>query len=175
MEIIDLLQSDKWDEIVKSFHNYDVYYLSGYVKAFEVHGDGKPVLLYYTDENGGRSLCVLILRDVAKNALFTGKIPDGLYFDAVTPYGYGGFIFDGEVNTETLALEFHQVLKDKHVNSVFFRFHPVLGNAKQNEDIVNVIPLGKTIAMDLFSTDVIWENIISKNRNMIRKAEKSGV
>lgn len=41
--------------------------------------------------------------------------------------------------------------------------------------MVNIIPLGKTIAMDLASPEVIWENIISKNRNMIRKAEKFGV
>jgi len=56
MEIFDLKQSDRWDEVVKSFPNYDVYYLSGYVKAFEVHGDGMPVLLYYTDDNGGRAI-----------------------------------------------------------------------------------------------------------------------
>ena len=37
----------KWDDIVKSFPNYDVYYLSGYVKAFQVHGDGEALLLYY--------------------------------------------------------------------------------------------------------------------------------
>ena len=175
MEIFDLTQSNKWDEVVKSFPNYDVYYLSGYVKAFEVHGDGKPVLLYYTDENGGRAICVLMLRDVSKDPLFTGKIPEGRYFDAVTPYGYGGFVFDGEIDSARLAREFQKVLKDNHVNSVFFRFHPVLDNAKLNEGVVNVIPLGKTIAIDLSSPEVIWENIISKNRNMIRKAEKSGV
>ena len=38
-----------------------------------------------------------------------------------------------------------------------------------------VIDLGKTIAFDLTSPEVILENIISKNRNMIRKAEKNGI
>ena len=33
----------------------------------------------------------------------------------------------------------------------------------------------KTVAFDLTSSEVIWENIISKNRNMIRKAEKNGI
>ena len=32
-----------------SFKDYDVYYLSGYVKAFQVHGDGEPLLFYYHD------------------------------------------------------------------------------------------------------------------------------
>ena len=26
----------QWDDIVKSFSQYDVYYLSGYVKAFQM-------------------------------------------------------------------------------------------------------------------------------------------
>ena len=39
----------------------------------------------------------------------------------------------------------------------------------------DVIDLGKTVAMDLVSEDVIWTNIHSKNRNMIRKAEKNGI
>jgi len=175
MEIFDLKQSDRWDEIVKSFPNYDVYYLSGYVKAFEVHGDGKPILIYYSNDRGGRAICALMLRDVANDPLFKGKITEERYFDAVTPYGYGGFIFDGDVDVEELSKEFHEVLIENHVNSVFFRFHPVLDNATNNEGIVNVIPLGKTIAMDLTTPEVIWKNIISKNRNMIRKAEKSGV
>jgi len=175
MEIIDLKDSRKWDEIVTSFSNYDVYYLSGYVKAFKIHGDGDPVLLYYSHENGGRAICVLMLRDVAKDLLFKDKIPDGKYFDAVTPYGYGGFIFEGIVDADNLANEVGHTLKELQVNSVFFRFHPVLDNAKDSRDIATVIPLGKTIALDLTSPDIIWENIISKNRNMIRKAEKSGV
>ncbi len=175
MEIFDLSQRDKWDEVVKTFPNYDVYYLSGYVKAFEVHGDGKPILLYYTDDKGGRAICALMVRDVANDALFVGKIPVDCYYDAVTPYGYGGFIFDGDVDTDALSCEFRQVLKDNQINSVFFRFHPVLENANENAKIVDVLPLGKTIALDLSSPEIIWENIISKNRNMIRKAEKSGV
>ena len=34
-------QSEEWDKIVSSFGNYDIYYMSGYVKAFELHGDGQ--------------------------------------------------------------------------------------------------------------------------------------
>jgi Pyruvate/2-oxoacid:ferredoxin oxidoreductase gamma subunit len=28
-----------------------VYYLSGYSKAFQLHGDGEPTLFYYEDSN----------------------------------------------------------------------------------------------------------------------------
>lgn len=175
MELVGINNRDKWDEIVKSFPNYDVYYLSGYVKAFEEHGDGIPVLLYHTNDKGGRAICVLMLRDVAQAPLFKGEMPEKKYFDAVTPYGYGGFIFEGEVDYKELSEEFHGILQHNNVNSVFFRFHPVLDNANDNKSVVNVIPLGKTIAFDLASPEIIWENITSKNRNMIRKAEKLGV
>lgn len=174
VDIINIDDSARWDSIIKGLPAYDVYYLSGYVKAFQRHGDGNPVLLYYESEKG-RAFCVLMLRDVAEDSHFKNILPTKKYFDAVTPYGYGGFIFDGEVNREKLAMEFRQILNEKNINSVFSRFHPVLDNAKENEGIVNVIPLGKTIAIDLTSPEVIWNNITSKNRNMIRKAEKSGV
>lgn len=175
IKLYTLDDQQKWDETVRSFQNHDVYYLSGYVKSFDVHGDGAPILLYYTNDKGGRAICVLMLRDVATAPLFKENIQQERFFDAVTPYGYGGFIFEGDVDLEELSNELHQTLKGLSVNSVFFRFHPVLDNAKDNDGIVNVIPLGKTIALDLSSPDIIWENITSKNRNMIRKAEKSGV
>lgn len=175
IKLFTLYNQQKWNEIVSSFKNHDVYYLSGYVKTFAVHGDGSPILLYYTNNKGGRAICVLMIRDVATAPLFKENIPEEKFYDAVTPYGYGGFIFEGNVNLKELSNEFRQTLQDLNVNSVFFRFHPVLDNAKNNVELVNVIPLGKTIAVDLSSPDIIWENITSKNRNMIRKADKSGV
>ena len=57
----------------------------------------------------------------------------------------------------------------------FVRYNPVLDNAVPMQQISTVIDLGKTVAFDLASEEVIWNNIISKNRNMIRKAEKNGI
>lgn len=174
MQVIRLDQSKLWDEIITSFSNYDVYYLSGYVAAFKCHGDGDPILLYHNSSEG-RGVCVLMIRDVAEDPLFENKIPKGVYFDAVTPYGYGGFIYDGYVDKKTLASDFTDALKRLNVNSVFFRFHPVLSNADSLANLIQVIELGRTISCDLSSLDIIWSNITSKNRNMIRKAEKAGV
>ena len=47
IRVYDIQQAKVWDDIVTSFESYDVYYLSGYVKAFQIHGDGDPQLLYY--------------------------------------------------------------------------------------------------------------------------------
>ena len=38
-------EAEQWDAVVRSFTEWDVYYLSGYVKAFQIHGDGDPYSL----------------------------------------------------------------------------------------------------------------------------------
>ena len=45
--VLSLADKDEWDSIVKSFNDYDVYYLNGYVSAFKIHGDGEPILLFF--------------------------------------------------------------------------------------------------------------------------------
>lgn len=54
-------QSAEWDATVHSFAEHDVYYLSGYVKAFHIHGDGDPYLLYY-EADGLRAIYVYMRR-----------------------------------------------------------------------------------------------------------------
>lgn len=46
IRIYCIKESFLWDETVKTFERYDVYYLSSYVKAFCIHGDGEPELLF---------------------------------------------------------------------------------------------------------------------------------
>ena len=59
--------------------------------------------------------------------------------------------------------------------SEFVRFHPIIKNHVYAQSKYEVVALGQTVAMDLASPEIIWNNISSKNRNVIRKAEKSGV
>ena len=182
IKILTLAQAEEWDEIVKTFSEWDVYYLSGYVKAFHIHGDGDPYLLYY-EENGLRAIYVFMRRETALVGVY----------DSVTPYGYGGVLFaSGNSSTSEAAkpsanpLQLKDALQtfwgayvekmhEENIADNFVRYHPVLKNAVPMKDVSNVIDLGKTVAFDLASPDVIWENIISKNRNMIRKAEKNGI
>jgi len=167
IKLVDLAHSDEWDEIVKTFEEYDVYYLSGYVKAFHIHGDGDPFLLYY-EEDGLRAIYVYMRRETA--------LP-GVY-DAVTPYGYGGVLFEGnnsEENRRAFWAAYLNKMQEERIVDNFVRYHPVLKNAEPMKLISNVIDLGKTIAMDLDSPEIIWENNVGTNRNRIRKAEKNGI
>ena len=51
----------------------------------------------------------------------------------------------------------------------------MFNNVEVTKDFYDVTMLGNTIFLDLTSPDVIWANLTSKNRNMVRKAQKSGV
>lgn len=174
LSVVTLNESEKWDSVVRTFSNYDVYYLSGYVKAFQLHGDGEPLLFFY-DDGKVKGINVVMKRDISADKHFEGKIEPNTYFDFATPYGYGGWLIEGDNDTSCLFETYRKWCKDNNIISEFVRFHPVLKNHVFSEKDYEVIPLGETVAMDLTSPDVIWQNIISKNRNMIRKAIKNGV
>lgn len=167
IQIINITDRKRWDDIVCSFSNHDVYYLSGYVRAFEIHGDGTPQLLYY-EQDGLRAIYVYMKRETAIEG----------WFDSITPYGYGGVLFEGdtsETNLKTFWNAYVQKMKEESIVCNFVRYHPVLANAVPMKEVSEVIDLGKTVAFHLDSPEVIWQNIVPKNRNMIRKAEKNGI
>lgn len=177
LTVITANEYEKWDEIVKSFENYDVYYKSNYTKSFEIHGDGEPILFYFEDQNI-KAMNVTMKRDISLNKNFSGKLPSDTYFDITTPYGYGGFLVEGKVTDESMnVLEFEYSSKcvSEGIISEFVRFHPVLNNCENVECIYDITRLGPTITMELISRNQIWNDLIGKNRNVIRKAIKSGV
>lgn len=171
--VYTLDRAEEWDVAVRSFREYDVYWLSGYVKAFRLHGDGEPLLFHYESPET-RGINVVMKRDVSKDKHFAGKLPEGCYFDFATPYGYGGWIIEG-TNTDGLFEEYRRWLEKNGIISEFVRFHPMVGNHTACYSFYEVIQLGEVVHMDLSSPGAIWENIISKNRNMIRKAAKNDI
>lgn len=173
LTVYTLEQSERWDAIVRSFKEYDVFWFSGYVKAFQLHGDGEPLLFFYEGADT-RGINVVMKRDVAKDECFKEKIEEGQYFDFATPYGYGGWIIEGK-NTEDLFQTYERWLKENGIICEFVRFHPMVKNHDASRSFYEVIQLGEVVHMDLSSPEDIWNNIISKNRNMIRKAIKNGI
>ena len=173
LTVYTLEQAEQWDAVVRSFKEYDVYCLSGYVKAFKVHGDGEPLLFFY-DDGGTRGINVVMKRDVARDPRFKGRIAEGEYFDFATPYGYGGWIIEGE-GSDKLFEAYRTWLDKNGIISEFVRFHPMVGNHRACSSFYEVIQLGEVVHMDISSPDLIWNNLTSKNRNMIRKAMKNGV
>ena len=176
-------QKQEWDSVVRSFPNYDVYWLNGYVKAFYLHGDGEPLLFYYEDDNI-RGMQVVMKRDIADDSKFNGKLEHGRWFDFITPYGYGGWLFVKKSSNEnvvdpqeTTALigEYERACSDNNIVSEFVRFHPILENHKCLYNKYSIAQRGPIIVMDISSEEKIWANLISKNRCAVRKAIKSGI
>ncbi len=173
IKVFTLEQSSEWDSIVKSFSSHDVYWLSGYVRAFQIHGDGEPLLFYY-DDGSTRGINVVMKRDIADDVHFKDKLEHGRYFDIATPYGYGGWLIEGD-NTEGLFREYEGFLKRNNIVSEFVRFHPMVKNHEKCSSYYDVVQLGEVVHIDLSSHEVIWENFSSKNRNMVRKAVKNDI
>lgn len=178
IRVIDLTREEEWNKVLEKFPQHDVYFTPGYVKAFRVNGDGEPLLLYYPGERM-QAMNIVMRRPV--------PVPEGdseelaelrTYADYVTPYGYGGFLLQGdtsEAEKEALAHAYLDFCRDHKIVAEFNRYHPVLHNAHELENLYEVVELGHTVCMDISSKETIWENLSSKNRNMIRKAKKSGV
>ncbi len=173
LTVYTMEQSEQWDAVVRSFKEYDVYWLSGYAKAFQIHGDGDPMLFYYEDSQV-RGINVVMKRDIADDKFFSDKITHDKFFDFITPYGYGGWLIEGE-KKDRLFQAYERWCQQEGIISEFVRFHPVLKNHTYSLGAYDVIPLGNTFIMNLSSAEVIWANITSKNRNVIRKAQKNGV
>lgn len=173
LSVFTLEQAEQWDRAVRSFAGHDVYYLSGYVKAFALHGDGEPLLFYYED-GALRGVNAVMRRDIARDSRFADTLREGELFDFATPYGYGGWLLEGG-GAAPLWAAYEDWCAKHRVVSEFVRFHPVLGNHAFASGAYEVVPLGETVAMDLSSPETIWEGLTSKNRNSIRKAQKNGV
>lgn len=177
LEIITADKRENWNSIVKSFNNWDIYYLNEYAVAFQLHGDGVPLLIYYHDDES--RFCYVSMRsDISDSNLFADRLSRGTFYDLETPYGYGGPLSNGII-TEKSQIMFLKQIKEysikKGIVSQFVRFHPVLENHDSAPLVFDTKYLRDTIYIDTASPDLILSNMDSKNRNMVRKAKKNSI
>ena len=174
LTVYGLDRSEEWDAIVRTFAQHDTYWLAGYVRAFMIHGDGEPLLFSYEGADGTRGINVVMLRDVADDLRFEGLVERGAYLDFSSPYGYGGWLIEGE-GVDGLFAAYERWCRRTGVISEFVRFHPMACNHVACESFYDVVRLGEVVHMDLSSPETIWANMTSKNRNMVRKAKRAGI
>lgn len=174
LTVYALEDMNQWNQRVRSFAQYNVYYLGGYAKAFQLHGDGEPLMFYYEDE-GLRGLNVVMKRDIAKDPRLTDQLPEGETFDLATPYGYGGWLLEGEGDIAPLFAAYEDWCRNNGIVSEFVRFQPVLENQKRLETVYDIVPLGHTVTIDLKDSEGIWNHFSSDNRKAVRKAQKAGI
>jgi hypothetical protein len=163
-----------WDKIVKGFPQdiQDIYYIYRHFSICRFVEDGEPEAFYY--EVGEKKFFY---------PYFINKIIgyelDNVYYDIQTPYGYGGPLTNtrDEAFLESAEHSFLQYCEEKHIVCEFVRFHPLLKNHDLFNRNIDIIQNRKTVFIDLNkSIEDIWcGSISSKNRNVIRKAEKGGL
>lgn len=162
--------SSHWDEILNSFPYgmSDVYFSESYVKLYESPTENAVCFIFREGDN------VLLFPILVRSFEFHGK----LYKDFETAYGYGGPVYNCDDRSFVVRalIAFKDYCIENSFVAGFVRFHPLLQNHTYFEAIGQVIADRRTVAIDLRQPlDSIWKNEIhSKNRNVIRKAEKSG-
>ena len=178
IELIKYNETEKWNKIVNSYKNADIYYMCEYAVSFMENEDGVPYLLSY--EDGDCRLCYPIIeKDIANFPKFKGILEEGKYFDWNTPYGYGGPLSDMPCFTQEQQTKFKNELFElahkRGIVSQFLRFHPLLQNQQVCNTAIENIYIKDTVFIDLDTEEDLLVQMDSKNRNLIRKAQKSGI
>lgn len=175
--IIPHTHKKQWNELVKTFPTWDIYYLCEYCESLLIHGDGIPYLIYFENSNV-RITYPVMMSDISEFKPFREYLPKNTYFDFTTPYGYGGMIYDGNPYSDDIKQfisELSDYAQENNIVSQFIRFHPILKNYENVEQQCNVLHMKNTVYIDTSSPEIICSNFDRKNRNMIRKSIKSGV
>lgn len=171
-ELIPIEDYERWDNVVRSFSNYDVFYLSGYSKSLKIHGDGEP-LLFYIEHNNTRGINVVIKRDISLDPIFKDKLPKGQYFDFSSPYGYGGFLIEG-TETKEIMNKYDEYCLNDGIVSEFVRFH--LFNKAETYYNGSVIKKYDNIVRNLdISIEDIQKDFEYKVRKNLNRANQSGL
>ncbi len=174
LAVYSLEQAEEWDAVVRSFREYDVFYLSDYCRAFmrENLGYGTPILLLYKN-NQDRAVNVVFQRDVALDRHFEGILEKGMYFDLITPYGYGGF--RGTVSDwKKLNREYGQFCTDNGYICEFVRFELFSDYYLHYDGVVETRTHNVVRSLEL-SQDELWMDFRQKVRKNVKKAANCGV
>ncbi|MDN7244610.1 GNAT family N-acetyltransferase [Planococcus shenhongbingii] len=152
----------------------DLYFEEDYGRLYENIEGGKCEVFELESSLG-----------TVKHLFIKRKIPitiDGeFYYDAVTPYGYGGpLITESAGDKKGLAAQFEMAFQhycnQQNIVSEFVRFHPILENALDFEECYQVEFKRNTILTNLADhEDPIVSEYSASCRRDIRHALKSGV
>lgn len=164
----------EWNEYIQKLpiKMQDIYYTSEYYNIQEVNGDGLGRLFIY-EEDEKLACYPFLINEI------TGYDLKEKYYDVETAYGYGGPTVSSydESFLERFEAAFDEFCSKNNIVAEFIRFHPLLKNETIFKKDISVLHNRTTVCLKLQqSEDELWKKqIISKNRNVIRKAEKNGL
>lgn len=163
--------TDHWNMYLNAIppEKQDLYFREEYVKLYEKDNE-RACSFVYQDKGG-----TFVFPFLRRRFIYKGNT----YYDFETAYGYGGPVSNNyNEDFMTAALKtMASIATENNYICGFVRFHPLLDNTKGFDKIGSFAYNRKTIAIDLTGgIDYTWKNEIhTKNRNVIKKGEKSGL
>lgn len=152
----------------------DVYFTPEYYSLYQNYGDGEARCFVF-EKAGEFALYPFLINPIKP----LGYKVDKEYYDIQGAYGYNGIISSTYDAAFIAAFweEFDAYCRENDIIAEFTRFHPLLNNQCLASPKMKTFFSRHTVSLDLtLSEEDIWKTqISSKNRNMIRKAEKEGV
>ena len=153
----------------------DIYFEPNYGKICEKIENGKCEIFEYSSGLG------TVYHMFIKREIDT-KIDDTVWYDLITPYGYGGPVIKEcrkDCRAELIKefeYEFEKYCKENRIVSEFIRFHPIVGNANDFKDMYHVSYIRNTVGTNLADFVDPFQSEFSKScRKNIRRALKAGV
>lgn len=146
----------------------DIYFSASYAPACEAETSGKWLSL--SNHDGTWQLPVVLSPIPGE----PGK------FDAASPYGYSGVYAAPNLSVPQQRQLWHEsveVLRSAGVVSLFLRHSGLVSTmdptlAGDHQTIVSGHP---TVAVDITTTDAMWEALQGRTRTAVRKANKNGL
>jgi hypothetical protein len=178
LDIIPAANTKYWHKVLSQFQGFDFYHLPEYHLLAEEEGEGKGILLVYRE--GPRIVAWPFLLRPVESIVGLESIGQGLQ-DATSVYGYPGPIWSSKAQGDfEFANRFSSAMKraatDLKLVCLFSRLNPLLGNASLLQDFGTLLPLGKTVSIDLaLDTQVQWSSYRKSHRYEIRKARNIGL
>jgi hypothetical protein len=159
-----------WDKFLTLLpsNRYDIYFTEAYLDL---------------NKNGGIPECFICQQNeniwlfpyIKKQLIYNNTI----YWDLESQYGYGGPVSNSDdyIFLQQAQVDFYDFMKNEGFIAGLVRFHPLLNNHMLLKKCATLFFNRNTVGVDLsFDMETIWqEQIHPKNRNHIRKAEKSGL
>jgi Acetyltransferase (GNAT) domain len=167
-------KSPRWREILANLR-HDVYHLPEYaeIEAKRSHSQAEAILI----TQGNNVFFVPYLLRSCQD-LFPQSQGSEDYFDVLSPYGYPGFLVQGDSSLSDFLPSAIQALKDalkaRGACSAFFRLHPILGDRHfESFEPGTWVDNGETVSVDLDLTEAeIWAQTRRGHQSTINKCKR---
>ncbi|TWT04980.1 GNAT family N-acetyltransferase [Planomicrobium sp. CPCC 101079] len=143
-ELVSVSEHIRWQKILDMFQLSDIYYTVQYFLSATKLDPGEPLLFYYIDDEGEVAY-PFIKRLIDEE--------DAAYFDATTPFGYGGPLLkikgDATKLIENFRNAFIKFCSEEKIVAETIRFHPLNDNASFFKEYLTLYPMYATYTLSL--------------------------